>query len=48
MQMEEAQRLQREWAGKGNPPCAHEVASKEYYLGTQTGDRVCHTCGQVV
>ncbi len=48
MQMEEAQRLNREWIANGDLPCSHEVTSKEYHLGTQTGDRVCHTCGAVV
>jgi hypothetical protein len=46
MQMAEAARLQEAWAAKGNPPCDHPQLVKEYYLGTQTGDKVCTTCGE--
>jgi hypothetical protein len=46
MQMYDAFRLQKEWEEKGNPPCEHENIEKEYYLGTQTGDKVCTKCGK--
>ncbi|GAA1246629.1 hypothetical protein GCM10009609_07670 [Pseudonocardia aurantiaca] len=46
MQMDEAKRLREEQAAKGNPPCGHPQLVKEYYLGTQTGDKVCTTCGE--
>ncbi|RMB69793.1 hypothetical protein AYK61_26990 [Rhodococcus sp. SBT000017] len=45
MQSEEAAKLQKDWIAKGNPPCAHPETSKEYFLGSATGDRVCKTCG---
>lgn len=43
MQMEDAQRLRREW---GDRLCAHPSFDKEYYLGAQTGDYVCEQCGE--
>lgn len=43
MQFEDAQRLREEW---GNNPCSHPTISKEYMLGTGTGDYVCTTCGR--
>lgn len=48
MQMQEAQRLRDEWERKGNPPCNHERVEKEYYLGTDTGDKVCSVCGKTM
>lgn len=45
MQSDEAARLQQAWIAKGNPPCSHPETSKEYFLGSATGDRVCKTCG---
>jgi len=46
MQMEKAARLRRLWKAKGNPPCTHSHLDKEYYLGADTGDYVCTTCGE--
>ncbi|MER7507096.1 hypothetical protein ABTX82_01905 [Streptomyces lavendulae] len=46
MQMDDAIRLRREWAAKGNPPCDHPETDKEYDRGGDTGDRVCTTCGR--
>lgn len=45
MQLEKAQSLRRTW---GNKPCNHPQTEKEYYLGSDTGDKVCTTCGRVV
>lgn len=45
MQLSDAKRLREQWAAKGNPTCTHPVVFKEYYLGSQTGDFVCDTCG---
>lgn len=42
MQSEEASRLKRSW---GNKPCSHPTLAREYFLGAQTGDLVCTTCG---
>ncbi len=42
MQHEKAKELEKDW---GNKPCNHPRIEKEYYLGTQTGDYVCTTCG---
>jgi hypothetical protein len=46
--MEKAQRLREEWQAKGNPPCEHKNTEKEHYLGSDTGDRVCSTCGATI
>ena len=46
MQMREAMRLRRAWEAMGNPPCEHPDVDKEYYLGADTGDEVCTTCGE--
>ncbi|AVP42257.1 hypothetical protein SEA_FENRY_31 [Gordonia phage Fenry] len=45
MQNEEANKLQRAWEAKGNPPCDHKDFETEYYLGTRTGDVACKQCG---
>lgn len=45
MQFEKANRLRDEW---GDKPCSHPSTEKEYYLGADTGDRVCSQCGRVV
>ncbi|WP_199828548.1 hypothetical protein [Streptomyces sp. WM6372] len=44
--MHEAIQVRREWADKGSPPCEHPQIEKEYHLGSDTGDKVCTTCGQ--
>ena len=46
MQMEKAKRLRERWGAKGNPTCDHPELDKEYYLGAQTGDYVCISCGE--
>ena len=48
MQTERAVQLRKLWADKGNPPCKHPRTDQEYYLGSQSPDRVCVTCGTVV
>lgn len=46
MEMEEAQRLNKAWRDRGNPPCDHPNTVRERYKnGEKTGDRVCTTCG---
>lgn len=42
MQWEAAKRLREQWGGK---PCDHPHLTKEYYLGSQTGDWACNQCG---
>ncbi|MFF9175997.1 hypothetical protein [Streptomyces sp. NPDC014793] len=46
MQMDEAARLRSEWEAKGSPPCDHPSLVKEYWQGSDTGDKVCEKCGQ--
>ena len=46
MQYERALALQKAWEAKGNPPCDHPEVDREYYLGMNTGDVVCTTCGE--
>ena len=45
MQVDQAEQLRDAWARKGNPPCSHPSTDKEYFLGMDSGDRVCTTCG---
>jgi hypothetical protein len=45
MQAKQAQILRDEW---GDKPCNHPNYEKEYYLGANTGDKVCTQCGQVL
>jgi hypothetical protein len=47
VQMDEAQELRRRWNEAGSPECDHPELDREYYLGSQTGDRVCLMCGEV-
>lgn len=42
MQHEEAKRLKENW---GDKPCDHPSFEKEYYLGADTMDFLCSTCG---
>lgn len=42
MQYDEGLAIRKEW---GDKPCSHPVVVKEYYLGSNTGDRICTTCG---
>jgi hypothetical protein len=44
--MEEALRLRRVWAVKGNSSCNHPQLDEEYYWGSQTGEYICTTCGK--
>ena len=30
------------------PPCKHERTKKEYYLGMDTGDKICLDCGKTI
>ena len=43
MQARDVAQLQEEW---GEKPCNHAHVEKEYYLGADTGDYVCITCGK--
>ena len=43
MQADEVAELRENW---GEKPCNHDHVEKEYYLGAQTGDYVCTTCGR--
>jgi len=45
MQTDRAEELQEKWLKRGSPQCSHEHIEKEYYLGSDTGDYVCTTCG---
>lgn len=42
MQAIKAAKKSREW---GDKSCNHPKIEKEYYLGADTGDYVCTTCG---
>lgn len=46
MQSDKAARLRKDWAAKGSPPCEHPELAREYYLSSNTGDKVCTTCGE--
>jgi hypothetical protein len=46
VQMDEADSVRRQWEQAGRPACAHEKLDREYYLGSNTGDYVCLTCGE--
>ena len=43
MQARKARELSEKY---GNKPCKHPKLEKEYYLGADTGDYVCTTCGK--
>ncbi len=45
MQLEKAKNLREQW---GDKHCDHPSTEKEYFLGSDTGDKVCSTCGKVV
>jgi hypothetical protein len=47
MQEKKGAQLRKEWAEKGNPSCEHPVLDKEYFLGADSGDLICATCGEV-
>lgn len=42
----EAIEIRKRWEAAGSPPCDHKKVSKEYYLGAQTGDKICMDCGE--
>lgn len=42
MQHDKAKYLREDW---GDKPCEHPSFEKEYYLGADTSDFVCSTCG---
>ena len=48
MQFDKANDLRKDWREAGNKPCDHPDTDKEYYLGAQTGDYICTTCGAIV
>ena len=43
MQLKDAAQLRKD---RGDEPCDHPNIEKEYYLGAQTGDYVCTSCGK--
>lgn len=43
MQITETMRLRAAW---GDQPCDHPELEAEFYLGLETGDQVCTTCGE--
>jgi hypothetical protein len=43
IQSKEAAEKRKQW---GDKPCDHPSFAKEYYLGAQTGDKVCVQCGE--
>ncbi len=43
MQFDKANQLRESW---GNKSCSHPNLEKEYYLGSDTSDFVCTTCGE--
>jgi len=47
MYIHQAQRLRREWAAKGNPPCDHaQVQPETTVTRYSTGNWICVTCGK--
>lgn len=46
--MSEVAKIEAAWKAKGSPPCDHPQIAKERYRGSQTGDKVCLTCGEIV
>lgn len=48
MLIEEALKLRRNWAMKGNPPCNHEKFSEEFYWNKRTGNYICTNCGKLI
>lgn len=45
MDVDEAVQLRKQWKAQGSPPCDHPYLEKEQYLGANTTDKVCTTCG---
>jgi hypothetical protein len=46
VQMDKVAQIRKAWEAAGSPPCGHPDADREYYLGSNTGDYVCLTCGE--
>jgi hypothetical protein len=46
IQMDDAAAIRRRWEQAGRPPCAHKDLDREYYLGSNTGDYICLSCGK--
>jgi hypothetical protein len=40
MQMEQAKGLRNRWKEQGSQPCDHPELDREYYLDSNTGDKV--------
>jgi hypothetical protein len=47
VQLEDLPEIVRRYVAAGSPPCEHKERAKEYYLGSQTGDRACLNCGNM-
>ena len=45
VQMSELERIHERWKENGSPHCDHKRTSKEFYLGSRTGDVGCLDCG---
>ena len=45
VQMSKVAEIRAAWERAGRPRCTHKDFDKEYYLGAQTGDVACMTCG---
>lgn len=43
--MNKVGQIRQAWERDGKPRCTHESFDKEYYLGSDTGDYACKTCG---
>lgn len=46
IQMTKSAEIRRAWERAGWPARDHPEVDKEYYFGSQTGDRVCLSCGE--
>lgn len=44
-QMTKFLQIARAYEEEGGGPCAHERVAREFYLGADTGDVGCLTCG---
>ena len=48
MEADNAEALREAWAGKGHPPCPHDVREKEFYLGSDTSAEICVVVWEVI
>ncbi|MCW2922398.1 MAG: hypothetical protein JWL76_2272 [Thermoleophilia bacterium] len=46
MQADDGNKIRARWKESGGGTCAHGDYEKEYYLGADTGDYVCKSCGE--